>query len=459
MRMRSVLLTFVSVIALLAAAPSTQPTTDQAVIGYGTCDYSDMLSVLRVARSQKPPMAIAPILMARIARCHKLIGDFLALNPLSAPPPAPWSTGPVPPPPQLEPGYCKPPKQDEAKPSKQDEATLYGELVDCVTYWKAISGTSSGATPAPPAFATARKTFYVFATGAVDPTTNALLVKSVIDRLIRAQTQTTAAPSPTPTPMSSEHWSISGRTDWSAISSFTAQCQGDPNTQGALVIEADFPVAYSNHYVLWVNTGEQVYANFQILSCDAMNYGTLSPPLSIWSAANVDGKSSTGGVPLGLLAGLAVILASNHTITTTTTTTPAPSSGGPAITTTSTTNNLTPAFIGTALSGALGPITTPTANPGWLIGKSAFGVSDNLMGILRQYCRDDSLNPAYSYFHRMTTWHADHPKLQYPYLSDGDKNDAGLVTSPDRDVYRAALSMVTYCAQFNKFQTPAPSSQ
>lgn len=375
---------FLTSIILAAVAPRGEAALKRSQVANApaVCDASDALALIRVIEAQHQRSKAVKFLRWRIAECQRQIkGAQATPNPMP-----PWYT-PAPSP--KEPWYCV--KLD----SSADEFTLYADLVDCVAYLKLV------ATPAPPSPApilASQPTFYVFSTGTTDQASNAFLVRSVVDRLITSQNKTPLA----------QLWLVVGRTDWTSPSSFTTQCQGDPNTEGALLIEDDYPTNYSNNWLLWVHTGARLDANFELLGCDMLSRNGSTSPLSVWfgrgaNESTFNEESTTGGAPLAVWGALAVVFSQGKTTVNTSTT------GG----TTTTVNNLTPAFAATTLASALGSTTVPSANASWLLSNAAWRVTGDLFSSLRQQCSS--------------------------------------ITSNTRTLDRSSFQLSLYCRQFNAF--------
>lgn len=438
--MRSVLLFLTAIgiavfflTAVKAVSFETAPT--------GVCDSSDALELIRLAHGSADKSAVREVLTDRVRTCAALIKQQLQKHPLpnKPPTPMPWSDAPPPPAPAPTPSACD--------PQSGNDLTLYGDLVVCSSYWKNLSASPSS-TPAPPAFLTAQPTFYVFATGTVDPTTNAMLIRSVVRRLLEAQANEKLEPSNEvkglPKGVPSEVWTVLGRNDWTSTTSYATQCQNDPNTRGAIVIEGDYPVAYTNNYLLLVNTGEQVQSNVELLGCDALNNGTSMPPQTIFAATDLGGKSSTGGLPLGVWGGLAVLASNNGQTTTSAVTTPVPSPipvkpvAKTVTTVTTTTSNVTPALAANALATSLGPITTPSSNSPWLLSNAAWQLSDYLFLALNLSCTQSSKTD-----------------FANPKMRDRNSPPSGSEVTPtikgDTDHYRALFALGAACNQFNDF--------
>ncbi len=424
-----------------AASPATAPT--------GVCDTSDALELIRLAHDSEDKKAVREILLSRLSTCDTLIKQQLQKHPLpnKPPTPMPWSDAP-PPAPASKPTACTPKSGNDLTPKSDNDLRLYGDLVVCSAYWKNMSASPSS-TPAPPTFLAAQPTFYVFATGTVDPTTNAMLIRSVVRRLVEEladkKPEKKAEVKATPP----EVWTVLGRNDWSSISSYATQCQNDPSTRGAIVIEGDYPIAYTNNYLLLVNTGEQVQSNVELLGCDSLNNGTSVPPQTVFADTDLGGKSSTGGLPLGVWGGLAVLATNDNQTTTSAVTTPLPSPipikpvPKTVTTVTTTTSNVTPALAANALATSLGTITTPSSNAPWLLSNAAWQLSDYLFVALNQNCTQTS-NIDLATMRKLST--------------PPSGSEVTVQIKQNLDHYRALFGFGAACNQFNDFAKVSDST-
>ncbi|HET9392218.1 MAG TPA: hypothetical protein VFO29_01660 [Candidatus Rubrimentiphilum sp.] len=381
-----------------------------APITTATCDNADALQILKLlpARGQQPMGD--DILRSRITACRKKISKTLSDLP-TPPPDDPWFATPSP---------------NESCTSQEgiNEAQLYSILTDCVAYLKELSGPSASPLP----FLARRPTFYVFSTGIVDQTTNAMIVRSIVDRL----SKTLALPS------KADDWEVIGRGDWTSVASFDSQCQLDPQTQGAIVVEADYPQPYSNSFLILVNNGTRIDANVEVLGCGPEDHNSSASPLNLWSAKDVDGRGRQLVAPLNILASTVALFAQSRSTNTTTTlqTGPTPiSSAAPGTTiqttTTSTQANLSPLLIASTVAGSLSSQTVPSSNPSGQLSEAAWELTNRLMTQLSGGCGDAVVVEIQRVIQTGTY-------TKDPYGAD---------------FYRGAYQFGRYCKRFNGFRT------
>jgi hypothetical protein len=177
-----------------------------------------------------------------------------------------------------------------------NRVAMYETLASCFAYLSALREVP---TPAPiesplPSIAS-RPTFYVFATGAVDPAAAAVLIRSVVEKLAAVQSKALAA----------EPLTIAPRADWTDPASFAAQCEFDPNTRGALVVETSIPETERRNYFLITANITNVWASVEMLGCSDDDHMPQSSPLSLFAANGLTGKAHETALTTGILESLA----------------------------------------------------------------------------------------------------------------------------------------------------------
>jgi hypothetical protein len=225
---------------------------------------------------------------------------------LPTPSPRPYWLPAVPvaaPAPTPSPECVQPPDASAAS----NRFALFETLGRCFSYWTYLSTLP---TPAPvdspvPILASS-PTFYVFATGAAEPVSAAVLIRAVVARLMQAKQKAVHG-----RPGDSEVLSglrVAARGDWTDAASFAAQCQQDPNTRGALVIETAIPETYRHNYLLLIANFTNVSASLEMLGCGDEDHNPSVPPLSIWSQQALTGGAHQTALTLGILTSVASLL-------------------------------------------------------------------------------------------------------------------------------------------------------
>ena len=298
------------------------------------CDNADLPALFATVPSDDR----LALLQGRIRTCRTLIK---AASPTPGPLP-PWVPTPTPTPTT---------NPDLAACNADSQTTWLAEyevLGRCVAYMKALP--SPPATPSP-GYLAANRTAYVFSIGGADPTTSALLVRSVTAQL-------NALPH-------NAGVRVVGRLDWSAITSFTAQCQSDTNTIGAIVIENSYPQAFTYNYLALLYSAEQVAAQAEILGCSSFDHTPASSTLALWATAQpIERKHGENTFAVGPLAAIVSLFSGASTTTTVQTSpTPIPNTTPPQYSSSSTVEQkFTPAFIVGTLSAAVSTVNAPAAN-------------------------------------------------------------------------------------------------
>jgi hypothetical protein len=279
----------------------------------GLCDAAGVLDVLGDLADPNPVKRRDQIalLQGRLVDCARRIGDARSHPPASTP--TPYWIASFPPPTPAAPARTPSPVCIDPPPATtaSNRFALYENLQRCVSQWAMLS-----AVPSPePAASTlpsvaAAPTFYVFAVGAADATTASMLIRAAAARLAGAANRSGTAPSP--------RIVVSGRADWTSLDSFAAQCQLDPNTRGALVVETSLPETYRNNFFLIVANFTTVSAAVDMLGCGSEDHTPASSPLSLISRQDVTGKAHQDAWTLGIFTTLATLFAANTSKTTVT---------------------------------------------------------------------------------------------------------------------------------------------
>jgi hypothetical protein len=346
------------------------------------------------------------LLKRRVIACRDAIA--LVLTPFNPTPRPPWAF-PTPTPnarftpfPPTIPIDCREPWQ--RKTLQQQEAGLPNDpnalsaiLAQCVGYLtvaKALPTATPSPTPLP--YIASHPTFYVFATGAMAADwTSYTLIRSSVERLtVNYLEQFKRTPSPgtlePPTDLQ-----IIARPDWTTLSSFASQCQLDPMTRGALVLEGPIPQTVTNAWLLFTNTHQYVSAGAELFGCSPFDHDPSVSPLSLAYQSNVSGYDTETTFPFGILASIGSLFAQNKTTTSTVTTASVPKSvthptAAPTTVTTTTTNtNLNwPLVLGTAAS-TLATQNIPAINPNAQLNAASFDLIDKLLSkLLYRACED-----------------------------------------------------------------------
>lgn len=365
-----------AVAAIVRPAAKPQPITPML----GLCDTSNVLDVLgdlSDADASKKRNQIA-LLQGRIIDCSRKITESLAPAPVAAPTPYWISVAPAPVATHAPAAVCiDPPGATTAS----NRIALYEILQRCAAYWTALSATATPAPGATPlASIASRPTFYVFATGAVDPPTATVLIRSLVGRLIRAQRRSHPLPSPAGDDETGADVVVAGRADWTTPDSFASQCQLDPNTRGAVVIESSIPETYRHNYFLLAANFTTVSAAVDVLGCGAQDHNPAASPLSLHREEALSGKAHQDALTLGLFTTIATLLAVSDSKTTVTT-------GGGSTTVTKTDANA-PVFTGSVLGYFENQnLTLPAQNANVALSVAGERFADGTMARLRNVCK------------------------------------------------------------------------
>ncbi|MBC5799233.1 MAG: hypothetical protein GIX03_08370 [Candidatus Eremiobacteraeota bacterium] len=273
----------------------------------GICDGSAALDVLgdlgdRDAERKRNQIAL---LQGRIIECSRKIDEALVHLPTPSPSPYWVAAGPLAAATPTPTPVCQNPP---AATLTSNRFALYERLERCAAYWTYLS---TPPTPEPtetplPSVAS-RPTFYVFATGAADQTAAAVLIRSVVGRLIEAQRR------------ADSDVAVAGRADWTTPDSFASQCQLDSNTRGALVIETSIPETSHHNYLLLVANFTNVSASVEMLGCGEEDHNPGVSPLSLYTQQAVTGKAHQDALALGIFSAIVPFLVSDKSKTTVTT--------------------------------------------------------------------------------------------------------------------------------------------
>ena len=295
----------------------------------GICDTANVADVFPDLTEPRTKREQIAFLQGRIVECTHQIDAALPRVPTPAPSPY-WISGMAP----LAASATPTPICTSATPAttSSDRIVLYAALGRCFAYLTYLNALPSPApTESPLARVASRPTFYVFATGAADPTAASVLIRSVVDRLTKAQRKAARF-----------EVSVVGRADWTATSNFSAQCQQDANTRGALVIETSIPETYRYNYLIIVANFTHVSASVEVLGCGAGDHDPSLSPLSLWNEQAITGKAHEDAWTLGTLAALLPFFALDKSSTTVT--------RGPETTTLTRTDSTAPALTGSLVS-------------------------------------------------------------------------------------------------------------
>ncbi len=365
----------------------------------GICDIAGVTEVFPDLTEPRTKRQQIAFLQGRIRECSRDIDAALAHAP--TPTPTPYWIGAVP---SAAPSVTPAPVcvSPPAATLGSDRFILYARLGRCFAYWTYLSTLP---TPEPtesplPAVAS-RPTFYVFATGAADAAAASVLIRSVVDRLSRTQRK---APS---------DLSIVGRADWTETSSFTSQCQLDPNTRGALIIQTSIPEAYRHNYVLIVANFSNVSASVEMLGCGAEDHNSATSPLSLWNEQAISGKAHQDAGTLGLLASLTTLLTLDRSTTTVT--------RSQSATTVTQTNPTAPLFTGTILSTVQSDnLTVPAQNASVGLTVASNRFADATLQRLGALCKEPEIKllAAQSDPHSVPPPNAAHRTLRYKAASE-----------------------------------------
>ena len=346
----------------------------------GVCDATGVLDVLgdlSDADAAKKRNQIA-LLQGRIVDCsHKIAAGRLSAV---APSPTPYWASALP-----APTATAQPSQACTNPppatTESNRFALFEILQRCSAYWTAVTTAASPAPSqtAPPSIAS-RPTFYVFATGAVDPTTATVLIRSMVARLTSAENRATAGYAASVGSEMLPGVVLAGRADWTTTESFTSQCQLDPNTRGALVIRTSMPEIYRANYLLLVANFTQVSATVDVLGCGVEDHNDAASPLGLYSQDAIAGRSHQDTITLGIFSSIAAFLATNKSKTTVTT--------GNGSTTVVKSDSTAPAFSGNVLGYFEGDnLSVPAQNASVQLNVAGRRFSEEAMTRLGNLCR------------------------------------------------------------------------
>jgi hypothetical protein len=391
----------------------------------GICDVTgatDVLGDLSDADAGKKRIQIA-LLQGRILECSHKIAALTAAAASATPY---WASN------MTLPAALPAPSEACVHPAPattdSNRFALFEILERCSAYVTTVTGS---ATPAPaetplPSIAS-RPTFYVFATGAVDPTTATVLIRSLVARLTSAERRATQSRSARPDPDALAAVLVASRADWTATESFTAQCQLDPNTRGALVIRTSMPQTYRNNYLLLVANFTQLSATVDVLGCASDDHNVNAAPLSLYSQEALSGKAHQDTVTLGIFSSIAAFLASDKSKTTVTT--------GNGSTTVVKSDSTAPAFSGNVLGYFEGEsLDVPAQNASVQMNVAAKRLTDDAMTGLHRMCR--------------------RPEV-LTLAAQGDPSAVPPSPPEHRTLaYKAAYEYVGDCALFGNFETP-----
>jgi hypothetical protein len=362
-----------------AAARALPPAVQAIAPMNGLCDASDVLDVLgdlSEASAAKKRIQIA-LLAGRLTDCatrlravaavptpYWIAPDDRARLPAAARTPSPVCVSPPP------------------ATTASNRFELYEDLQRCASYVAALDAAASPDPNAstPPSIA-ARPTFYVFAVGAAEASAATVLIRSAVARLAGSARHTGPEFATAP---ASPDIVVSGRADWTSVDTFTAQCQFDPNTRGALVIETSIPETYHSNYLIIAANFTTVSASIEVLGCGAEDHRPTASPLSLVSRQDVNGKAHQDAWTLGIFTTLATLLATSGTKTTVTT--------GGGTTTVSRTDSTAPVFAGSILGYYENQnLTLPAQNASVALNVAANRFAEAMMQRLSETCADREL--------------------------------------------------------------------
>ncbi|MDQ2908679.1 MAG: hypothetical protein M3R44_04930 [Candidatus Eremiobacteraeota bacterium] len=356
-----------------AAKPPSGPAAPQSVTPLGgICDSSGALDVLgdlgdRDAERKRNQIAL---LQGRIIDCSRKIDEALSRLPAASPTPY-WVSNAAPPAavPTPTPVCLAPP----AATLTSNRFALYERLERCAAYWTYLSTSPTPeptATPLPSV--ASRPTFYVFATGAADPTAATVLIRSVVERLSQARRK------------AGSDLTVAGRADWTTPDAFASQCQLDANTRGALVIETSLPETYRHNYLLLVANFTSVSAAVEVLGCGPEDHNPAVSPLSLYSREAVTGKAHEDALALGIFAAIVPFLLADKSQTTVTM--------GPKSTTITKTASTAPVLSGSLLGFYESQnLTLPAQNAGVGLRVAGDRFADSALDRLRALCREPDM--------------------------------------------------------------------
>ncbi len=378
----------------------------------GVCDTANITDVFSNLESEHNKDDEIALLQGRIVSCSRRIAEFLAHQPAPSPTPYWISALPAPAPTFTPAPVCAtspPPVTSSAK-----TIALYETLSRCFgyyTYLTTLPSPGPSDTPAPLARIASRPTFYVYAVGATDPVAAAVLIHSVIARLTKALRP-------------GSDLQIAGRADWTANANFAAQCQQDPNTRDALVIETSINQASTLNYLLVTTQIANITASAEVLGCGPDYHKPSASPLSLISENGLTGKAHQTGLVVGLLSAIASFFLVDKAMTTV--------SAGPPVSVTSTVRTA-PQLNGDVLGYYQGQnLNLPAQNPSVQVAVASERLANDAMNRLQLFC----IAPALT---RLAN----------------DARPKGVADVPPEHrtvLYQAAALYMDDCARFNNFK-------
>jgi hypothetical protein len=322
------------------ARKSAHPATLVVTPIPGVCDTASFTTVFSDLTDPRARRAEIAFMQGAILACSREINDAIAHAPAPTPTPywIPAVAAPAPIPTE-SPVCLDPPRVTLAT----DRIALYALLARCVAYRTYLNDLPTPEpTESPLSRIASRPTFYVFATGAVDTSAASVLIRAVVERLNRARRAAEHVSPPAADEDALGTLWVAGRADWTETSSFAAQCQLDPNTRGALIIQTSIPETSKRNYLLITANFSDVSASVEVLGCGPEDHNPAVSPLSLWSQQTLTGKAHQDTFTLGTLASLTTLLALAPGTTTVT--------RGQSTTTITQKDAATPIYTGTILS-------------------------------------------------------------------------------------------------------------
>ena len=378
----------------------------------GICDTANVTDVFSDLTDESTKAQQLALLQGRIVECSHKIADALAHLPSPTPTPYWVTSAPLTPPLQTPAPDCvQPPPATMASNS----IAMFETLGLCSAYLAYVTALPTPApVDSPLSSLASRPTFYVFATGAVDPLAASVLIRTVTDRLIK--THRHAAP---------DNMRIVARADWTDEASFAAQCQLDPNTRGALIIQTSIPLNYRFNYILVIANFTDVSASVEMLGCGDEDHHTAASPLSLFSEQAITAKAHETAYTLGFLSALAPFLFPTKAVTTV-------AGIGTGSTTVTNTQSATPYFSGNLLASFQAEnLNFPAQNPSVQLTVASERFADSTMQRLHAFCSQPDI--------RTMATAADPKNVPLPPLEHRTAS------------YKAAYEYVTQCDRFAEF--------
>lgn len=242
-----------------------------------------------------------------------------------------------------------------------------GHSVDFLYEAVKVCAAAISAQPSPQYLAS-EPTFYVFGigSGASDPTVYPALMRALSEHMTQ---DVDGRYHPLPGVM------VAQRGDWSGISSFTAACQTDRNTVGAIVFQSAIFQNMTTSYVVWNRNEGLLSVSFELLACDDQDHNMSTPTRSLWIGGD-EVAATQNTIPLAPVAGL-ISLFSHDTSTTTTQVTSA--------TSTSTINWTFPLLLGT-FAAAVSSQPLVGSNPEGQVNEASYRIADHVIVDVKQLC-------------------------------------------------------------------------